>query len=49
MTDQGDAIRKFRQEELEKAYEEGTAGEDPHFPESFRKLWRNLLRTGKRR
>lgn len=44
-----DAIRKARQEELERAYAEGTAGEDPHFPESFRKMWRKLLGTRKRR
>jgi hypothetical protein len=48
-TTEQDAIRKRRQEEIEKAVAEHNSGEDVVFPESFRKIWRTLLGPRKRR
>lgn len=47
MTEQDDAIRKRRQEEIEKAVAEHNSGEYVVFPESFGKIWRTLLGPGK--
>lgn len=49
MAEYDDEVLRKQIEEAVKADKDLTSGEDLHFPESFRRIWRNLLAPWNRR